>query len=274
MVTINSAELLKAACCNLSESFETNPAIDVNYNDALTGAKQIQMLGLTSPYLLITQENIPAIRGASQTFGLTFTPGTWVESIQITKGAGSVVNGFESIVGQINTELVKPFTDSPLFVNGYANLNGRFELNTHLNHKLSDKWATGIYVHANKRSMKVDANKDRFLDVPLVEQINLKNRWQYQNAENGWVGFLSLQYLNDDKQLGQVNFNPDTDKFSTNAWGSEIATERFDGSLKLGYVFPQMPFQSLGFQAAFSNHQQESYFWVKLLQYRPPKCVR
>jgi len=105
IVTVNSAELLKAACCNLSESFETNPSIDVNFSDALTGTKQIRMLGLTSPYLLITEENIPMVRGASQAYGLSFTPGTWIESIQITKGTGSVVNGFESIAGQINTEV-------------------------------------------------------------------------------------------------------------------------------------------------------------------------
>jgi len=115
--TVNSAELLKAACCNLAESFETNPSIDVNFSDALTGTRQIQMLGLKSPYLLITQENIPSIRGAGQVFGLTFTPGTWVESIQITKGAGSVINGYESISGQINAELVKPLTDNRIFLN-------------------------------------------------------------------------------------------------------------------------------------------------------------
>ena len=97
--TLTSTELLKAACCNLAESFETNPAIDVNYADAITGTKQIKMLGLTSPYLLISEENVPSVRGASQAYGLSFTPGTWVESIQITKGAGSVVNGFESIFG-------------------------------------------------------------------------------------------------------------------------------------------------------------------------------
>ena len=104
LIQVNSAELLKAACCNLSESFETNPSIDVNFSDALTGTKQIRMLGLSSPYLLITEENIPSVRGASQIYGLTYTPGTWIESIQITKGAGSVTNGFESIAGQINTE--------------------------------------------------------------------------------------------------------------------------------------------------------------------------
>ncbi|NQY07809.1 MAG: carboxypeptidase-like regulatory domain-containing protein, partial [Flavobacteriaceae bacterium] len=137
---LTSNELLKAACCNLSESFETNPSIDVNFSDAVTGTKQIEMLGLTNPYILIAQENIPNIRGASQAYGLTFTPGTWLESIQITKGAGSVVNGFESIAGQINTELQKPITSDKLFVNAYASGMGRLELNTHTNLKVSDKW--------------------------------------------------------------------------------------------------------------------------------------
>lgn len=260
VVTINSAELLKAACCNLSESFETNPAIDVNFSDALTGTKQIQMLGLTSPYLLITQENIPMVRGASQAYGLTFTPGTWVESIQITKGAGSVVNGYESISGQINTELVKPFTDNALFVNGYANLNGRLELNTHFNKKLTDKLSTGLYVHGSERRMKEDENNDGFLDAPLGNQINVLNRWQYQNAETGWVSFLNVRFLNDEKQLGETRFDADTDKLTTNAWGSEIDTRRFDASVKLGYEFPELPFQSLGFQAAYNIHKQDSYF--------------
>ena len=260
VVTINSAELLKAACCNLSESFETNPAIDVNFSDALTGTKQIQMLGLTSPYLLITQENIPMVRGASQAYGLTFTPGTWVESIQITKGAGSVVNGYESISGQINTELVKPLTDKALFVNGYANLNGRLELNTHLNKQLTDKWSTGLYLHTNRRDAKEDGNGDGFLDAPLGNQINVLNRWQYQNPSTGWVSFINLRFLNDEKQLGQTNFDPIADKFTTNSWGGEINTRRFDTSLKLGYVFPELPFQSLGFQTAYNIHKQDSYF--------------
>ncbi|MDB2607140.1 TonB-dependent receptor [Zobellia sp.] len=291
-VTVNSAELLKAACCNLAESFETNPAIDVNLSDGLTGTKQIQMLGLTSPYLLITQENIPMVRGASQAYGLSFTPGTWIESIQITKGAGSVVNGYESISGQINTEMVKPLTDNPIFVNGYFNENGRYELNTHFNKKLSDKWSTGLYIHGNKRTQKEDDNGDGFLDAPLGNQINVMNRWQYQDAEKGWVSFFNVRFLNDEKQVGQVDFNPDTDRVDGNrntqgvtdsptlseadsptlseadsptlseaeVWGSEINTRRFDTSLKLGYVFPELPFQSVGFQTAYSLHKQDSYF--------------
>lgn len=264
MFTVNAEELLKAACCNLAESFETNPSIDVSFSDALTGTKQIQMLGLTSPYLLITQENIPAVRGASQVFGLTFTPGTWVESIQITKGAGSVVNGFESISGQINAELVKPLTDNTFFLNAYASQMGRFELNTHFNQKVSDKWNTGLYIHGNYRGQKFDRNKDNFLDMPLANQINVMNRWQFTDAEKGWVSFINVRFLNDEKQTGELNFNPDMDRGTTNNWGSEIDTKRFDSSFKLGYVFPELPFQSIGFQMAYSNHQQDSYFGLNV----------
>lgn len=264
IVTISSDELLKAACCNLSESFETNPSIDVNFADAISGTRQIKMLGLTSPYILIATENIPSIRGASQAYGLSFIPGTWIESIQITKGAGSVVNGFESIAGQINAELHKPTTDSKLFVNAYGAINGRLELNTHINQKVSDKWSTGIYIHGNTRDKKSDNNNDTFLDMPLVNQINVLNRWQYTNPEKGLVSFLNFKYVNDQKQTGQTSFNPKTDKLTTNAWGSEIDTERIEFSGKFGYVNPNIPYQSLGIQAAFSNHIQESYFGLNL----------
>ncbi len=269
--TVNSEELLKAACCNLAESFETNPSIDVNFSDALTGTRQIQMLGLKSPYLLITQENIPTIRGAAQVFGLTFTPGTWVESIQVTKGAGSVINGYESISGQINAELVKPFSDKKFFLNAYGSLGGRLELNTHFNKKVSDKWQTGLYVHGNYRGQKFDRNEDGFLDFPLANQINVMNRWQYTDAEKGWVSFINLRYMNDSKQTGQMNYNPDIDRVlpdavlnGTEVWGGEIDTKRFDASAKLGYVFPELPFQSFGFQLAYSNHQQDSYFGQRI----------
>jgi outer membrane receptor for ferrienterochelin and colicins len=260
VTVISSAELLKAACCNLAESFETNPSIDVNFPDALTGTRQIKMLGLTSPYTMISTENIPAIRGASQIYGMSFIPGTWVESIQISKGAGSVVNGYESIAGQINVEMQKPETDDRVFVNAYAGNDGRFELNNHLNTKLNDKWSTGLYLHGNLRDNKVDMNDDGFLDMPLQRQLNVMNRWQFTNAEKGWVSFLNLRYLTDEKQVGQSHFNPDTDKFTTNAWGGEIHTRRADASLKIGYVFPETPYQSLGFQTAYSFHQQDSYF--------------
>lgn len=253
-------ELLKAACCNLSESFSTNPSIDVNYSDAVTGNRQIKMLGLTSPYILIAEENIPSVRGASQAYGLSFVPGTWVESIQITKGAGSVINGFESISGQINYELLKPLDDIPFFLNAYASQDERFEINTHFNNKFSDKLSSSLFLHGNTRSAKNDMNNDGFLDGPIGKQVNILNRWQYNDAENGIVSFLNLRYMNDEKQAGQVNFNPDTDKLTTNYWGSEINTEKIEISNKTGYVFPDMPYQSFGFQNSFQSHKQNSYF--------------
>ncbi|WP_203296168.1 TonB-dependent receptor [Luteirhabdus pelagi] len=263
VINVSSDELLKAACCNLAESFETNPSIDVNFADAVTGTRQVKMLGLTSPYILMTIENVPAIRGAAQAYGLSFIPGTWVESIQITKGAGSVVNGFESFTGQINAELQKPSKDAKLFVNGYGSLNGRLELNTHVNTEVTDKISTGIYAHGNLRKEKFDNNDDGFLDMPLQEQINIMNRWQYTDNEKGWVAFFNARYLNDAKQTGQVDFNPDTDRGTTNNWGSEIDTERIDLSSKIGYVNPDLPWQSVGLQLAYSTHDQNSYFGLR-----------
>jgi outer membrane receptor for ferrienterochelin and colicins len=257
---ITSKELLKAACCNLAESFETNPSIDVSFSDALTGTKQIKMLGLTSPYLMMTQENIPSVRGASQVFGLSFTPGPWIESIQITKGAGSVVNGFESVSGQINTELVKPLKGDPFLLNVYGSTDSRFELNGNFNKKLSDKWATSLLLHGNIRDSKMDTNNDGFLDNPLQKQVNFLNRYQYYNQETGWVSFINFQYMNDKKLMGQLSFDPDTDKGTTNSWGSEIDTQKIDVSTKIGYVFKDMPYQSIGFQNSFSSYDQDSYF--------------
>ncbi|OAB79789.1 TonB-dependent receptor [Cochleicola gelatinilyticus] len=263
VLNVSSDELLKAACCNLSESFETNPSIDVNFADAITGTRQIKMLGLTTPYTLITLENIPAIRGAAQAYGFSFIPGTWVESIQITKGAGSVVNGFESIAGQINAELQKPSKDDKLLVNLYGATNGRYEINTHINTQLSERWSTGLYMHGNIRDTKFDKNDDGFLDTPLANQINLLNRWQYTDAEKGFVTFFNFRYLKDEKQVGQTDFNPNEDRFTTNAWGGEINTERFEVAGKLGYVFPEAPYQNIGVQLAYSHHDQESYFGLR-----------
>nr|WP_280950957.1 TonB-dependent receptor [Allomuricauda parva] len=264
VVSVDSREMLKAACCNLSESFETNPAVDVNISDAVLGAKQIQMLGLNSPYLLFTQENMPAIRGASQIFGLSFIPGSWIEGIQITKGAGSVLNGFESISGHINSELVKPIIDKRFFLNLYANNFERYEFNSRLNHNLTDNLATGLYIHANLRNGNIENNGDSFQDTPLAKQINFMNRWQYLNPENGWVSYATIQYLNDSKEIGQLDFNIDTDKLTNNNWGSEVKTSRLDLSSKLGYVFPELPYQSFGFQTAYSNHSQDAFYGLNI----------
>jgi hypothetical protein len=105
---LTSAELRKAACCNLSESFETNASVDVNITDAVSGAKKIRMMGLDGVYTQIQLENIPYLRGLESSFGLNSLPGSWIESIQITKGTGTVINGYESMAGLVNLELKKP----------------------------------------------------------------------------------------------------------------------------------------------------------------------
>ncbi len=258
IVKISEEELLKAACCNLSESFETNPSVDVNHNDAITGTKQIEMLGLKSPYILITEENIPMVRGASQTFGLGFTPGTWIESIQVTKGMGSVTNGYESIVGQINTEIKKPYSDIPFFFNLFSSVDGRVEANAHLKSSISDKIQTTSFIHYNYRKRANDKNGDKFLDKPIQDQLNLLSKWQYTDTANGIVSFLNIRYLDDNKRVGSIDFNEKSDL--SRFWGGEIFTNRFDSSFKLGYVNPNIPYQSLGFQLAYNFHDQESYY--------------
>jgi len=260
ITNVSSNELLKAACCNISESFETNPSIDVNYSNAVTGVKQVKMLGLESPYLLITEENIPMIRGASQVYGLSFIPGTWVESMQITKGSGSVVNGFESISGQINVELKKPYSDSPFFVNVYSNNMGRNEINIHGNKIINDKLSTGLYLHANKNSSINDKNNDGFLDNPTSDAFNLFNRWQYINTEKGLVSFLGVRFMKDEKIIGE---NTQDMVFIRDPWRGEINTNRFDSNFKFGYVNPSIPYQSIGFQMAYSNHDQDSFFGIR-----------
>ena len=257
VIRVSSDELLKAACCNLSESFETNPAIDVNFSDAVTGTKQIKMLGLTSPYILITAENIPVVRGAAQSLGLSYVPGTWVESMQITKGAGSVINGYESIAGQINVELQKPVSDQPFYFNAFLAGNGRQEFNAHLNTVVSDKWHTGIYLHGNQRQRSVDRNNDGYLDTPIAKQLNVLNRWQYIDGERGLVSFINARVLRDHKISGQSAFRADLAPQSQNAWGSTIETDRADLSAKLGYVNPDITWQTAGDSRGMELAQSE-----------------
>ncbi|MFN4197411.1 MAG: TonB-dependent receptor domain-containing protein [Flavobacterium sp.] len=259
--TMTAKELTKAACCNLSESFETNPSIDVNFSDAVSGTRQIRMLGLTSPYIAMTEENILAMRGGSQYAGLSFIPGPWVHSIQITKGAGSVINGYESISGQINYEFLRPEEEPRLFINAFAGMGGRYELNTHYNTTLNEHWSTGLFVHGNFRNEKNDMNKDGFLDNPLMRQINLMNIWKYGICgKTGISTEFKWRFFADEKQSGEVDFDPIIPRSINPLWGSEINTRQFLASAKVGYVFPELEYQSIGFQNQFSDYRQDGYY--------------
>ena len=263
VLKISSEELLKAACCNLAESFETTPSIDVNFSDAISGRKQINMLGLASPNILISVENIPSIRGALNAYGLTFIPGTWIESIQVAKGSGSVVNGYESVSGQINAELLKPMSDKKFFANAYYNSMERFELNTHYSTKLTEKIDYGLYLHADKKDNRDDHNNDNFGDAPTGQQINILNRFQYTNAIKGLVGFFDINYVGDERVYGEIDyFDPAIipGPHINDSWGGSADSNIIRSTLKFGYVDPDITYRSLGLQLSYSNVDQGADF--------------
>jgi outer membrane receptor for ferrienterochelin and colicins len=199
-------ELFKAACCNLSESFETNPSIDVSFTDAVTGTKQIEMLGLSGAYSQITVENLPVIRGLTSTAGLTYIPGTWIENIQVSKGVGSVANGFESITGQINVELRKPQNtdEKQFFLNLFGNQDGRMESNLNLRIPITDEISSMTLLHASTQRTVLDGNHDRFLDMPQYTTVNAVQRFHFSD-HIGWEGQLGFQFVDDEKRGGTVN---------------------------------------------------------------------
>ena len=256
---MTGSELLKAACCNLSESFETNPSVDVSYNDAVTGSKQIQLLGLSGNYTQLTVENLPGPRGLATPLGLNSIAGPWIESIQLTKGVGSVANGFESIAGQINVELKKPESAEKLLGNIYVNGFGKTDLNVNLATKLNTNWSTALLLHDNFLNKAVDMNNDGFKDLPTGNELSLVNRYKYDNSK-GVLAQFGIKVLNDKKLGGEINFDPNRDKNTQNHYGLSINTERYELFGKMGYVFPQQKYKSIGLQMDGIDHQQNSYF--------------
>jgi len=261
--TLGKKELLKAACCNLSESFSTNASVDVAFTDAVSGAKKIQMLGLDGVYTQVLSENMPMLRGLSAAYGLNYIPGTWIENIMVTKGTGSVVNGYESISGQINLEFLKPAEQKKrFFINLYGNHKGRAEANVHAASKLNDKWSTMLFTHASSNTMKQDMNKDGFLDMPLTQQYNAFNRWDYNNQKNFEAQF-GVKGLYETRQGGQSRFRYKNDNGTTNAYGIGINTRQLEYFSKTGFMFPSAPYKSVGIQTAGKYQQQDMYFGLR-----------
>ncbi|MEO7175805.1 MAG: TonB-dependent receptor, partial [Saprospiraceae bacterium] len=246
---IDKSEFQKAACCSLAESFETNGSADVTMTDALSGAKEIQMLGLRGLYTQLLQENRPAMGGLATPFALDFIPGTWLESIQISKGASSVLMGSTALSGMINYELVKPNTDKPIFINLFGNTNGRFESNVHLNKALNDQWSMGVLLHYSTFQNQIDRDGDSFMDAPLKEQFNGMYRLQYRSKK--WFSQFSFQALKDKHQGGQLtsaNENPAL-RFNTNR-----SFARTELSGKLGYTGFEHNTQSIGLTYSYTNN--------------------
>lgn len=258
---ITTKALAKAACCNLSESFETNASVSVSYSDAITGSKQIQLLGLSGNYVQTNVENIPSIRGLNTTFGLNFLPGTWLASIDVAKGAGSVVNGYESMTGALNIELAKPDMAEKLYLNIYGNSQGRGEINLNLANKINKKWSVGLLTHASTLRTKLDQNGDGFLDLPLYTQFNGINRWKYQSDK--MMASFGLKALYEDRTGGQVNFNPDTKGTYSGFYGFGSKTQRYEFFSKTAKLYQSKPYQGLGLIINGLYHDNVSYFGFK-----------
>lgn len=254
--TLGARELQKAACCNLSESFETTPSVDVAFNDAITGTKQIQMLGLSGTYVQTTIEAIPAIRGLAASIGLDYVPGPWVHGIQVSKGVGSVANGYESMTGQINVELLRPEEATPLALNAYADGGGRYELNGMWARRLSRRWYTGVLAHGSVRTQRNDMNGDGFLDFPLTQQANVVSRWKFV-GDNGWESEFGVRMVADARNGGQLPRPEGVQRYAV-----DMNTRRIEGFAKLGKVM-EKPATSTGLQLAYTRHDQTATYGLR-----------
>ncbi|MCH5319792.1 MAG: TonB-dependent receptor [Paramuribaculum sp.] len=232
---ISSAELRRAACCNLGESFTTNASVDVNYSDAATGAKQIKLLGLSGNYVQMLTENIPNLRGAGGSYGLGYIPGPWMESIQVSKGTSSVKNGYESITGQINVEFLKPQDDQSVRANGYVDLFGKAEINASGNLHLGEYWSTGLLLHGENGFASHDENDDGFIDLPRIRQFSGMNRWAYL-GEN-YIFQAGIKYIDENRESGQHSHSVDVHSAGHEPYRIDVGTVRWEGFLKNAYIF-------------------------------------
>lgn len=255
---ISQDELFRAACCNLGESFTTNPSVDVNYSDAATGARQIRLLGLSGTYVQMLTENMPAFRGAAAPYSLGYVPGPWMKSIQVSKGNASVRNGYEAMTGQINVEYLKPEDDEGAAVNLYGDSESRFEANADANLHVATNLSTELLAHFENRWGHHDQNDDGFQDMPAVRLYNLQNRWAYLGQTYIFHGGLSL--LNEDRTSGQTAHQHTTD---APLFRIGIDTERYEGYMKHAFVVNREQGASLALMASASMHRQQATYGLK-----------
>ena len=247
-------EICRAACCNLAESFETNPSVDVSYADAATGARQIKLLGLSGTYVQMLTENYPNFRGAASLYGLDYVPGAWMESIQVSKGTSSVKNGYEALAGQINVEFKKPPTADIFSVNLFGSDAGRYEGNADASWHINDKVSTGLLVHYSNDKKQHDGNDDGFLDTPLKEQVNLMNRW-YHKLDN-YVAQYGARYLHENRTGGQATKHHDF----ADPYQVHLETNRAELFTKQAYIIDKEKVESVAMILSGSYHEQKSMY--------------
>ena len=259
--SVTSQALTRAACCNLSESFETNPSVDVAYSDAVTGAKQIQLLGLAGTYVQMLTENFPNLRGVASTYGLDYIPGPWMQSIQVSKGAASVKNGYESVTGQIDVEYKKPKVADPLLVNLFANSTGRYEGNAVGAVELNDRLSTALFLNYYNEERTHDKNKDTFLDMPEMQSFSVMNRWHYQTPR--FVSQSGIKVLADRRTSGQTSHTlHDDENFIPYTINNDA--NRVELFSKNGFILNQDRNESVAVIVSGSYHDQQSNYADKI----------
>ncbi len=252
---ISSAELNKAACCDLSESFQSNASVDVGDADAVSGSKEITFLGLDGVYVQQLINNIPAVRGLASSFGMNYIPGPWIKQIAVSKGGGSVVNGYESMTGSISLNF-KDINDEKLNLDLFGNHLGRVEANVLGQIKVGEKWSTGIGGNFGILKHKFDNNGDSFLDQTLFTRYNLLNKWDKVGEKT--MQHIAIQGIYENRENGQMQFYDDEPK--GNAYGIGIETKHINGYFKNGFRFEEKPFQSAAIVLNGFYHNEQSFF--------------
>ena len=225
---INASGLCKMACCNLAESFENSASVTVGYSDAVTGARQIRLLGQSGIYTQMLDENRPVMRGLSAPFGLGYVPGQWLESIQISKGVSSVINGVESMTGQINMEHRKPTDEKPFYLQGSFMSDLKADLNLASSLQMGDRWSTVLLAHADGNFKSMDHNGDGFMDDPRSRQFSFSNRWLYFDPSGLQVRF-GIRAIQDNRLGGQMESVPEERR-----WKADLRNRNLGGYLKVG----------------------------------------
>ncbi len=255
---INRGVLRKAACCNLSESFETTASVDVVLNDAITGTRKIQMLGLDGIYVQNLFEGIPFTRGLANVQGFDQIPGSWINSIQLTKGVGTVQNGYESMTGQINISFLPSDGEETFYFDAFANNQNRLEANAIWTKHITPKWSTGLFVGGNFENKRIDNNDDGFMDMPLREGVKLMNRWKY-TGDFVRSQFI-VKYNTEDRTAGQTSFDYSDDFGTSTSYGFGLNFNQVELLGKVGILSKEREDRSLGITAIYSYTDVDSYF--------------
>ena len=259
---IGQGELIRAACCNLGESFTTNPSVDVSYSDAATGARQIKLLGLSGTYVQMLTENMPNLRGASIPYSLGYVPGPWMQSIQVSKGASSVKNGYESITGQINVEYLKPQGIDGVRANAYLDTDLKQEANVDGSLHLTDRLSMSGLLHFENRQTDHDRGGDGFMDMPKLRQYN--GMWRMAYVSPLWISQLSFKGLHDERQSGMSRHAHQQDHMPL--YGIDITANRYELQWKNGFTISHEHNSSVALMLNGSVHDADHHIGSSLYE--------